>query len=208
MRYFRHIIGVLILVFFVASFFIGLRINPSFTDIANSPYGLFTYLIITILTAFIPSVATIPVVTTATFIWGPWIAGVTAVIGWTIGSIVEYYAALYAIEHLIKWFNGDRLGKKIQRVRDALSFWKLVIVRTFIPPFVFGLVGTKFSHYIWASIIVYIPLAAAGAVGGELLKNHLEQIQPLLLGGALILLIFTIDFLFASQEGSGTKKIK
>lgn len=201
MRTAKHIIGVVILVFFVASFFIGIDIDPNFTDIAASPYGLFSYLIITILTAFIPSLATLPVVTTATFIWGPWIAGGTAIVGWTIGSVVEYYAAYYAIDGLMRFFNGgEKAKKRMAYVKEALTFWRVFVARLFIPPFIFGLVKTKFSHYFWASILAYVPLAAAGVVGGELLKGQLEEIQPLLLGGAFALLILTIDYFFVKRD--------
>ncbi len=199
MRYFWHILGITILGLFVASFFIGLKINPEFADIASSPYGLFTYFVITVLTAFIPSLATLPVVTTATLIWGPWIAGSMAVLGWTIGSIIEYYATYYAMDLFINWFRKEKLKDKIGRVKNALKFWQVFVARLFIPPFVFGLVKTKFSHYFWASILAYIPLATGGVIGGELLKGRLEEIQPLFLGAAFILLIFTIDFLFVKK---------
>jgi uncharacterized membrane protein YdjX (TVP38/TMEM64 family) len=164
-RLIRYTLGFAILAFFVGSFFIGLKIDPSFADIARSPYGLFSYFIITALTAFIPSMITLPLVTTATIIWGGWLAGAVAVAGWTIGGVIEYFAARFAVDSILMLFDGNKenMEKKLTRVRESINFWQLALARMFIPAFVFGLAKTKIKPFLATSIIAYIPLAAAAS---------------------------------------------
>lgn len=200
MRLLLHVTGIAILVFFIASFFIGLELDPAFTDIAHSPYGLFSYFIITALTAFIPSLTTLPVVATATFIWGPWVAGIFAILGWTIGSIIEYSIAYFAISSFGSKIDNSALDRKIERVRESAKLWPMIVARLFAPPFVFGLVRINAKKFILVSFLVYIPLAAAGVTGGQLLKGQLEEARNLLIGGSLILFIFAIDFLFSKKK--------
>lgn len=201
LKNFGHIIGIIVLIFFIASFFIGIKIDSNFVDIASSPYGLFTYLIVTMLTAFVPSLVTLPMVTTATLIWGPWIASVTAIIGWMFGSAFEYYVAYYAMNSISRWF-GDKkkVAEKIARLQGTLGIWKIIVARWLFPPFIFGLVKINFRHFMLASFLSYIPLAAGGVLGGELLRDQYKQIQPLLLGASFALLIFTIDYFFVKKE--------
>ena len=195
----RHVLPLLVLGFFVASFFIGRAVDPSYIEIARSPYGLFTYFVVTMLTAFIPSMATLPIVFTATVIWGPWLAGLVAISGWTIGAIIEYGAAYYSISTMLKWFEAGRLNEKIDRLRRSVNFWQVLVARLFIPPFVFGIVKTDFKQFIITSILAYVPLAAAGVGGGTFLAAYIDNIQPLIVGAAFVLLIFSIDFLFARR---------
>lgn len=208
MRLFLHIVAILILGLFIASFFIGLKTDPSYIDIIRSPYGLFTYFIVTTLTVFIPSLVTLPIVTTATLIWGPWLAGSIAVVGWTIGGLIEYAAAYFAMNKLVRWGNGQAIEEKIIRVKRSVKFWQLIIARAFVPAFIFGLVKTKLYDFTWASIFAYVPLAVVGVTSGEfILKPYLDQIQPLLVGAALVLLIFTLDFLFTKKGVHHKEKI-
>lgn len=204
-HYFRHLLAFAILAFFVVSFFIGVKVDPSFIDIARSPYGLFTYFIITALTFFIPSMVTLPIVTTATIIWGPWLAGGLAVAGWTIGGVIEYYAAVFTMGSVKRFVNGPELEQKLARVRSSVNFWQLSFARLFVPAFIFGLARTQMGEFILSSFLAYIPLALIGVGSGAILRPYYDNIQPLLLGGALVLLIFTLDYFFARREAKPTK---
>ncbi len=199
-NYLRHALAFAILAFFIISFFIGIKIDPSFIDIARSPYGLFTYFVICSITFFMPSLITLPIVTTATIIWGPWLAGSIAILGWTIRGLVEYYAAVFTVGSVKLLFSGVDLEKKMEMVRSSINFWQLSIARVFVPPFIFGLARTNINAFILSSFVAYLPLAALGVGSGEILRPYYEQIQPLILGAALVVLIFTLDWFFARRE--------
>ena len=85
---FRHAVALAFVGFFVVSFFVGSSFNPEFIEIARSPFGLFAYFIIVSAVVFIPSFTTVPVVVTATIIWGPYVAGAIALAGWTIAGLL------------------------------------------------------------------------------------------------------------------------
>lgn len=201
LKIFRHAVALTFIGFFLVSFFVGATIDPEFVDIARSPYGLFAYVLITMLPVFVPSFTTIPVVLTATFIWGPWIAGVIALFGWTIAGIVEYSAGYFAKDSIISFVNGgNNLEKKVDRVSGNISFWQLAIARSFVPSFIFGMVKVDFNRYIWVTLVNFIPLAAISVISGELIKPFFEQLRPWIMGLALIIMLFVIDYFFIKKD--------
>src|SRR5688572_6247875 len=92
LQLFRHIVALAFVGFFILSFFIGASLDSAYIDAARSPFGLFAYFIICASVVFIPSFITIPVVVTATIIWGPYWAASIALAGWTVAGILEYGA--------------------------------------------------------------------------------------------------------------------
>ena len=197
----RHTVALVFVGFFIASFFIGATLNPEFIDIAKSPYGLFAYFIITSAAIFIPSFTTLPLVITATFIWGPWLAGTVALVGWTIAGIGEYAAGYYAKDSILTLVGGgNNLDEKIEKMKEKMNFWHLIIARTVVPSFIFGIVRASFWRYVWATVIVFIPWAAAGAIGGELIKPYIERVRPWIIGLALIIALFVIDYFFIKRD--------
>jgi uncharacterized membrane protein YdjX (TVP38/TMEM64 family) len=205
MTFLRHVLAIAIIGFFIASFFVGMTIDPSYVEIARSPYGLFTYVIVTLAAAFIPALATVPIVITATIIWGPWVAGLIALIGWTLGGFIQYAAGYFAVNTIFKW-TPSTLERKIEKVSRAVKFWQVLVARLVIPSFIFGVVRTKFSHFAYASLIDYVPLVALGTASGELLRPYYEEIQPLITGAAFIVLILTIDYFFVRKEQRSPKQ--
>ena len=163
----RHIVALIFVGFFILSFFVGSSVDPEFVEIARSPYGLFAYFIITISAVFIPSFTTIPAVLTATLIWGPWIAGGIALVGWTIAGVLEYSAGYFAKNSLTLFLNGgNKLEEKMERLKGSLGFWHMLAARAVVPSFIFGMMRVRPSYYALLTVLVFIPWAIAGAVGG------------------------------------------
>ncbi len=197
----RHTVALVFVGFFVVSFFVGATFNPEFVDIARSPYGLFAYFIITAMAIFIPSFTTIPVVVTATFIWGPWVAGSVALVGWTLAGILEYGAGYYAKQSIIELFKGgNNLDAKIEKMKEKMNLWHLIAARTVVPSFIFGMVRVNFWRYVLVTLLVFIPWAAGGAIGGELIRPYFERVRPWIIGLALVILLFVIDYFFIRRE--------
>ena len=199
LRYLRHVIALLLVGFFVASFFVGSYFNPQFVEIARSPYGLFAYFIITAAAVFVPSFLTIPAVVTATIIWGPWTAALVALLGWTTAGVIEYSAGYFAKDTIMK-IMGSAAQNKIDRVRGSITFVQFVLARTIVPSFIFGITRAKFWWFVLATIIVFIPWAIVGTLGGTLLRPYYAEARPLLLGLALLLLAVLLDLLFSKQK--------
>jgi len=199
----RHTLALTLVGFFVISFFVGSTINPEFVDVARNPYGLFAYFIICAAAVFVPSFTTIPVVVTATFIWGPWIAGSVALIGWTIAGMLEYGAGYFAKQSIIDFLKGgNNLEEKIERAKQKVNFWHLIGARVVVPSFIFGMVRVNFIKYLLVTMLVFIPWAVGGAVGGELIRPYYERVRPWIIGTALIILLFVIDYFFIKKESS------
>jgi uncharacterized membrane protein YdjX (TVP38/TMEM64 family) len=203
LQLFRHIVSLAFVGFFVLSFFIGATVDPSFVDIARNPYGLFAYALITMMAVFVPSFTTVPVVITATIIWGPWIAGSIALVGWTVAGIAEYSAGYLAKQSIVELVNGgNNLEKKVERVRGHLSLWQIIVARAVVPSFIFGMVRVRFSHYALATVINFIPWAVGSVLFGELIKPYFDEIRPWILGIAFIIAIFIIDYFFIKKEST------
>ena len=119
--------------------------------------------------------------------------------------------ALSAVNSLSGFLSNERttkIGRKMKIVTGAMNLWQLFIARLLVPPFIFGMLKISPARFITISILTYIPLAIGGVIGGQLLKDQLEQIQPLIIGGAFILLIFTLDFIFVDKEEKKIEKLK
>ena len=203
---FRHAVALAFVGFFVVSFFVGSSFNPEFIEIARSPFGLFAYFIIVSAVVFIPSFTTVPVVVTATIIWGPYVAGAIALAGWTIAGLLEYAAGYFAKNSIVEIVEGgNNLEEKIERVTGRLSLWQVILARSVVPSFIFGMVRVRFRNYLIATIINFLPWAVASVLFGELLRPFFERIRPWIFALAFVIAIFVIDYFFIKRDSQEQK---
>lgn len=127
--------------------------------------GVFFYTLITALAVLVAPVSTLPLLPLAVVSWGPFLAAILSILGWTIGAILAFgVARMYGEPLVARFANLARVQKFAARIPEDNLFWIVVLSRIALPvdvlSYALGLfTKINWSVYFWATLLGLIPFA-------------------------------------------------
>lgn len=175
-------------------FFIGdiLSLLQRYIEI-GSFVGVFSYILLLVISVVVAPV-TMPLFFISGGIFGPVLASVYNIIGWSVGAIIAFLIARYFNESIFSRFG---LFKKIEKYENKIpkdmEFLGIVLFRMILPVDVLSYAlgffsNISFTRYVLSTIIGVTPFAIIFAYGGSALASGEYIIFAVI---ALIVLIFS-----------------
>lgn len=128
-------------------------------------YGIFFYVIITILSVVLAPLNTLFLLPIATAIWGPLVAAFLSIIGWTLGALVAYFLArVFGHPLVIRFANLKRIDEISRALPKRNIFIWIVLARMALPvdilSYALGLfIVIPYRTYALATLIGVSPFA-------------------------------------------------
>jgi uncharacterized membrane protein YdjX (TVP38/TMEM64 family) len=175
--YKKEVTGVVIvtLAFLVASYFAGEYSSLIQNTVwLKGSFGIVLYLIVIIIAIVIAPISAMPLLPIAVALWGPFVASLVSILGWTIGAIFAFMLArLIGKPILSKFVDLDKVKKLENIVPQTHIFLGVVLLRMVLPVDILSYVLGLFSHmsiysYSLATFIGIAPFAFIFAYSVEL----------------------------------------
>lgn len=184
-------------VLFVALFVLGsLLANHYATELQSSSmlmssWGMAQYVAITVAAVVLAPISTVPLIPTATMLWGGFWSAVLSILGWTIGAQIAFELSLRArpfVKRLVPLHKVERYARALMGKR---VFVTLLVLRMCVPVDVLSYaVGlfvpiSRFKYFL-ATLLGVAPFAFVFAYASEL--PMLYQVVTLI-GAGLVALV-------------------
>ncbi|PLX20649.1 hypothetical protein C0584_05410 [Candidatus Parcubacteria bacterium] len=143
-------------------------------NIFDDSLGRFSYFFITALAVFIAPVSTLPLLPLAVVAWGPILASLYTIAGWTLGSgLVFFLTRKYGRKIVGEFSDIDRIESWSKILPQKNLFWSVVLLRFILPVDVLSYALGLFSNmslgsYLLATIIGLTPFAIFFAYFSEI----------------------------------------
>ena len=128
-------------------------------------WGILSYVGIMIISIVVAPLGTGFLLLIAANSWGPFLAAVYSIIGWTTGSMIAFFLARHYGLKLVKHFETV---KKMREVAGAIpekhTFWGIVLLRVALPVDLLSYAIGIFTHvgygmFFWTTVIGISPFA-------------------------------------------------
>jgi uncharacterized membrane protein YdjX (TVP38/TMEM64 family) len=158
-------------------------------------------------------VPTLPLNLGAGVLWGPWLGGLYAAAGATLGGALAFLVARYVLGDLV---SRRAASPRWLALRDELARndWRLVAFTRLSPVFptaalnyVYGVTPLRFVTFLWSTLVFLLPgsivFAALGSASGELMLSgaHRRVLQGVLVVAAAASLLVVLRWWSRSAGG-------
>lgn len=174
----KEFIGmVIIVVLFIISSILSQQFSAQLQTFVEGygVYGALFYVLITIGAIVLAPLNTFFLLPVATAIWGPFVAAILSIIGWTLGALIAYFLArTFGHPFVVKFTNLQRLDKVSHALPQKNIFIWIVLARMAIPvdilSYALGLfIVIPYSTYTLATFIGVSPFAFMFAYASDAL---------------------------------------
>ncbi len=164
----KEIIAIIFLVIFLTLAFFTIRYYSDWVREATTEagvWGMFLYVIITVLAVVVAPISTLPLVIIAASAWGHLMAAILSIIAWTLGAVIAFILARVFGRPLVAMLvNLERVRAIENKIPQKNFFWSVVFLRMVLPvdilSYGLGLFSNmKFLPYFTSTIIGVIPFA-------------------------------------------------
>ena len=163
---------IFIFIFILLSYFV--QTNFEFFEglIIEGWIGMLSYVMLKIVATVVAPITVLPLIVLAAGLWGVWVAAFLTVLGWTIGSVIDFgLARKFGVPIIHRFIPLEEIYKFEDKVKVGNTFWSVVLLRMIIPvdilSYALGLFSRiNFWKYVLATFIGVIPFAFAFAYLG------------------------------------------
>ncbi|PIP73675.1 MAG: hypothetical protein COW88_01165 [Candidatus Lloydbacteria bacterium CG22_combo_CG10-13_8_21_14_all_47_15] len=126
--------GVLIVIMFgTVAYYMGEH-RDALYQMIGGPFGYLMYVVLTIIAVIIPPFTTLVLYPVATLLWGPPVTIFLTVTGYVIGSMLVFEFGKSLLQPIARrWVRLDDLHDIIGASVGKYFFWKIVLLRMFVP---------------------------------------------------------------------------
>ena len=204
----KAIAGVLLIVilFILASYVVKNNLDLFKSYIKDDFMGMIIYALVLVISIVLAPINDIVLVPIATAIWGWFIAALLTLLGWVIGSSIAFILARkYGVPLSKKILPLKEIYKSQEFVSKENTFIGIILLRIAIPidiiSYATGIfTNISFTHYFFATLIGFLPLAFFLAYLGTL------PVYLQIIGFILFLLVIIVGF--SSVKHRHIKKTK
>ncbi len=152
-------------------FIIATQLSTSYTDVLEQYIGRHTYtgpvfyILSAILATVIAPVSATPLIPIASSLWGPNLAALYSITGWTIGACIAFWLAKrYGYERIARVSQLKKIQEYALHLPKKNIFWSVVLLRITLPvdilSYALGLFSDMtFGSYVLATIVGITPFA-------------------------------------------------
>ena len=179
---------------------------------SNTFWGPFAFISLAFLVVVVAPLTIIPLIPVASVVFGPFWAGLYTIIGWFLGSVVDFIIARKFGKPVLKKFVSLKTVEKYENyIPKEMEFWWVILLRVVVQVDILSYALGLFSRvslwkYSLATLIGMTPMAFVISYAGEalLMKNFKTFI--------VLAIVFTILFVglsyFYYKKGGVRGKIK
>jgi uncharacterized membrane protein YdjX (TVP38/TMEM64 family) len=176
--------GIIVLVFYISLFVILTFWNTPIQYLQNLAqvsnfWGPLAYIILAFLSVVVAPLTVAPFIPIASVFFGPFLAAIYSILGWFLGSLVDFQIARHVGRPILKKFVSlEKIKEYEGYVPERMEFWWIVLLRLIIPAdllsYALGFLSrVAFWKYSLATLVSITPFAFIFAYAGKalLLKN-------------------------------------
>jgi len=185
-------ITIILIILFIAASYFSHRYSETLSEDAllKGENGIILYIIIVAAGVLIAAVSTLPLLPIAVSLWGPDLAAIYTIIGWSGGSLLALGIARRYGQKLVCRFIDRR---DIEKYREELPkkniFWPLVLARIFLPVDIISYAVGLFTKMHWGLFFLATVLGTSIFSFFFAYASELPIIIQLAAGSILLLLI-------------------
>jgi len=179
---------------------------------SNAFWGPFAFISLAFLVVVVAPLTIIPLIPVASVVFGPFWAGLYTIIGWFLGSIVDFIIARKFGKPVLKKFVSLKTVEKYENyIPQKMEFWWVVLLRAIVQVDILSYALGLFSRIsLWkfslATLIGMTPMAFVISYAGEaLLEREFKTFVILVIVFAVI---FTGLSYFYYKKGGVKENIK
>ena len=176
MKIYKYTLFLLATVILFAPFLFVENIGNIFLTYAGGNYALFSLVYIFLLVAsVVVAPFTMPLFLVSGGIFGPVVAALYNIIGWSIGAILAFLIARFLERSVLSRFVSlKKINEYEKKIPKEMEFWGIVLLRVVMPVDILSYALGFFSsislvRYTIATIIGITPFAVLFAYGGSAL---------------------------------------
>ncbi|MEK7064256.1 MAG: VTT domain-containing protein [Patescibacteria group bacterium] len=135
--------------------------------------GIAAYIFVTAAATIVAPLSTIPFIPIASGIWGPLVAAIANIIGWSVGALGAFYISRkYGRTFVEKIISKEKLESIERRLPQKNIFWTIILLRMTVPVDVLSYILGLFKNVTWklytATLVGIIPFAFVFSYAGTL----------------------------------------
>jgi len=173
---------------------------------ADSFWGPVAFIFLAFLVVVVAPLTIIPLIPVASVVFGPFWAGLYTIIGWFLGSIVDFIIARkFGKPVLKKLISLETVEKYENYIPEKMEFWWVVLLRAIVQVDVLSYALGLFSRIsLWkfsiATLVGMTPMAFVISYAGEaLIMRNFKMFSILAI--VFIILFITLSYFYYKKGG-------
>lgn len=172
----------------------------------SSFWGPFAFTFLAFLVVVVAPLTIIPLIPVASVVFGPFWAGVYVIIGWFLGSVVDFILAREFGKPIVKKFISLKTIEKYENyIPEKMEFWWIVLLRAIVQVDVLSYALGLFSRvslwkYSLATFVGMVPMAFVISYAGEaLLMREFGMFSILIIVAVAVFVV--LSYLYYKKGG-------